>query len=267
MVLTRPQLDLRWSLWILVPLQIAVTVGLAAASYRWVEMPFRRGTAQTWIKDWMGRRAPRRRLAIVTATAAATLLSGVWLATGSAGSSEHRVTNTPAAAQVPVRKTPDAPVTALDPPLAVGASVMLGSQDALKERLGKRTIVDAAVGRYASDIADRLEAYRLEHALPSRVIVQMGENGPLREEDLARVHAALRGVKRVVLVNVHVPRTWQDDVNNTLSAVRGEWPEAVLANWNAAARPDLLYADGIHPTPEGAQVYAQVIQRALRAPG
>jgi hypothetical protein len=128
-------------------------------------------------------------------------------------------------------------------------------------------LVDAAVGRWPSDIAGRLEAYRQSDALPNRVVVQMGENGPLREEDLQRVHEALRGVPRVVLVNVHVPRSWQDDVNNTLSAVRGEWPEAVIADWDKAAKPELLYDDGIHPTPEGAKVYAQVVQQALRAPG
>jgi hypothetical protein len=203
-------------------------------------------------------------LAIVLASTAATLLSGVWLASGSSGS-QPRVTNTPAAQRAPAAERP-APSSS-EPPLAVGASVMLGAEKALKQRLGRGTIVDAAVGRYPADIAARLESYRRSGALPSRVIVQMGENGPLREEDLQRVHDALRGVERVVLVNVHVPRSWQEDVNNTLSAVRGEWPEAVLADWNRAARRDLLYADGIHTTQAGARAYARVVEQALRAAG
>jgi peptidoglycan/LPS O-acetylase OafA/YrhL len=266
MVLSRPEIDVSLTLWVLVPLQIAVTVGLAEASYRWVEMPFRRGDAQRAITAWMQRRAPRQRLGVVTGVALATVFSGVWLASGSSGSQEARVTNTPQAAAAPERPAAAAPKGKLDPPLLVGASVMLGAQQALEQRLGQKALVDAAVGRWPADIAARLEAYKQSNALPNRVVVQMGENGPLREEDLQRVHEALRGVPRVVLVNVKVPRSWEEDVNNTLLAVRGEWPEAVIADWKKAARQDLLYDDGIHPTPEGAKVYARVIQQALRAP-
>ncbi|MCW2990157.1 MAG: acyltransferase 3, partial [Solirubrobacterales bacterium] len=266
MALTRPDIDLSLTLWVLVPLQIGLTVALAAASYRWVERPFRTGAAQRWIREWMGRRAPRQRLGVVAGTVAATVLSGVWLASGSAGSEKPRVTNTPQAAAAPARAQPKAPTGKLDPPLLVGASVMLGAQAALEQRLGQKALVDAAVGRNPDDIAARLEAYKQSDALPNRVVVQAGENAPLREEDIHRIHDALRGVPRVVMVNVHVPTTWGDDVNNTLLALRGEWPQMVIADWNNAARRDLLYGDGIHPTPDGAKVYARVIQQALRAP-
>ena len=92
----------------------------------------------------------------------------------------------------------------------------------------------------------------------------MGENGPIRDEDMQRVRAALQGVQRVVFVNVHVPRSWQDDVNATLQANVGDWPEAVIADWNGAARADQLYGDGIHPTPDGQLTYARVVAHALR---
>jgi peptidoglycan/LPS O-acetylase OafA/YrhL len=267
MVLSRPEIDLSWSPGVLVPLQIALTVGLAAASYRWVEKPFRTGAAQQWIRGWMGRRAPRERLGVVVGATAATVLAGVWLASGSSGAERPQVTNTPQAAAVPERRTAPVPTGKLDPPLLVGASVMLGAQEALHARLGRKALIDAAVGRYPADVATRLEAYRQSDALPNRVVIQIGENGPLPEEDLQRIREALRGVPRVVLINVKVPRTWEEDVNNTLLAIRGEWPEAVIADWKKAARRDLLYDDGIHPTPEGAKVYAQVVQDALRSPG
>ena len=267
MVLSRPELDLSWTKWVLVPLQIALTVALAAASYRWVEKPFRTGDAQRRIKAWMARRAPRQRLGVVLGAAAATVLSGVWLASGSSGAERPQATNTPQATAAPERRTATAPTGKLDPPLLVGASVMLGAQEALHARLGRKALVDAAVGRYPTDVATRLEAYRQSDALPNRVVIQIGENGPLPEEDLQRIREALRGVPRVVLINVKVPRAWEEDVNNTLLAIRGEWPEAVIADWKKAARRDLLYDDGIHPTPEGAKVYAQVVQDALRSPG
>ncbi|MEJ7787717.1 MAG: hypothetical protein WKF96_23185, partial [Solirubrobacteraceae bacterium] len=221
-----------------------------------------RGVTGGW-----ARRAPRPRLGVGLGAAAATVLAGVWLASGSSGAERPQATNTPQAAAAPERRTATAPTGKLDPPLLVGASVMLGAQEALHARLGRKALIDAAVGRYPADVAARLEAYRQSDAMPNRVVIQIGENGPLPEADLQRIREALRGVPRVVLINVKVPRTWEEDVNNTLLAVRGEWPEAVIADWNKAARRDLLYDDGIHPTPEGAKVYAQVVQDALRSPG
>jgi peptidoglycan/LPS O-acetylase OafA/YrhL len=265
MVLTRPKLDVDWSPWVLVPFQIGLTVAIAAASYRYVEMPFRRGEAQQWIREHMRRLAPRRRLAVAGGTTAVVLGLGAWMLQPAA-TATPRATHTKAAAPLP--KTATTAKTARpvnsNPPLAIGASVMLGSETALKTAISPRLVVDAAVGRWPADIASRLEEYRRSGLLPSRVVVQMGENGPIRDEDMQRVRAALQGVNRVVFVNVHVPRSWQDDVNATLEANVGDWPEAVIADWNGAARADQLYADGIHPTPDGQATYARVVARALR---
>jgi hypothetical protein len=269
MVLTRPKLDLDWSLWILVPLQIALTVGIAALSYRYVERPFRRGEAQQKIRTWMNHLRPRRRLAVAGGTAAVVCGLFTWMLLPAA-TATPRATRTPEAAALPKTATTTTPTTsqpiASGPPLAIGASVMLGAADALKAQLGSGTVVDAEVGRWPKDIAARLEEYRKAGLLPSRVIVQMGENGPIRDEDMQRVRDALEGVQRVVLVNVHVPRTWQDDVNATLEANVSDWPEASVADWKDAAKPNLLYSDGIHPTTDGQRAYARLVARALKTP-
>lgn len=264
MVLSRPGIDVSWSPWLLVPFQLGLTVGLAAASYRWVEMPFRTGVAQERLRTWMRRRAPRHRLAIVSSGALGAVLAGVWLAAAPAAPTP-RITHTPAAAAAPSAPRPRTSV-AQKPPLAVGASVMLAAQDALHSHLGPGTVVDAAVGREPADIAGRLEAYRQSGSLPSRVIVQMGENGPIRDEDIQRMRAALAGVKRVVLVDVLVPRTWEQEVNSMLATAVEDWPEAVVADWRGSIHRDQLYDDGIHPTPAGQEVYARVVERALGQP-
>ena len=267
MTLTRPEFDLSWSLWILVPLQLAATVGLAAASYRWVEMPFRRGEAQERIRGWMAARRPRQRLGVVLGTLVATLAIGVWLGSASSASEGPQVTESPAAGAIPAAPAaapdPTRPASQ-EPPLAVGASVMLAAQDALEQRLG--ATVDAAVGRYASDVADRLEEYRRQKALPSRVVIQIGDNGPIRDEDLQRIRAALEDVERVVFVNVLVPRTWELDANLDIEAAVEDWPEARIADWRGTVQGDQLNSDRIHPLPAGAQVYARVVAEALNAP-
>jgi hypothetical protein len=191
---------------------------------------------------------------------------GAWMLQPAA-TATPRATHTKAAAPLPKGTTTTktaSPVVNTNPPLAVGASVMLGSENALKAAISPNLVVDAAVGRWPADIASRLEEYRRAGLLPTKVIVQMGENGPIRDEDMQRVRAALEGVDRVVFVNVHVPRSWQEDVNATLAAAIGDWPQAVIANWNGAARADQLYGDGIHPTPDGQITYARVVAQALR---
>ncbi len=257
MALTRPGVDVALSRWILVPAQLAAAVALAAASYRWVEQPVRRGDAGRALKDWLDRRPPRRRLAIaggavLSLTAAIVWAVGVW----SPADRGAAFATTPSAAAAS-RVAPHVP----GKPLAVGASVMLASQEAL----GRHMTVDAAVGRQASDVIARLESYRAADRLPRRVVVQIGENGPLGSDDIQELRRTLADVQRVVLVNVRVPRTWVAQTNDVLSRAVKAWPQARVADWyDASAGADLLYDDETHPTPQGRRVYARIVRRALQ---
>jgi lysophospholipase L1-like esterase len=74
----------------------------------------------------------------------------------------------------------------------------------------------------------------------------------------------LRGLKRVVLVNVRVPRNWEAQSNQVLKDALKDWPEARLADWYKASADPSLLADGAHPTEEGQKVYARTVNRALK---
>ncbi|HEU4656599.1 MAG TPA: acyltransferase family protein [Capillimicrobium sp.] len=276
MALSRPGVDIHASSTLIAIGQIAVTLGLAALSYRYVEMPVRRGEALPWIRSRLDALSPRRRLGTATGVAAllALLLAFPFLrhaaedpVTGgdkplatSAAKAAPKTTTTTAA------QTANGPVVSQQPPLAVGASVMLAAQPALQKALGPQARIDAAVGRQAADIAARIEAYALDGALPDRVIVQVGENGPLTSSDMDRLHAVLRGIPRVVFVNVRVPRSWEAESNSVLEDGIEDWPEARIADWNAASSDPSLLFDGAHPNEEGQQVYARVVDKALEAP-
>jgi hypothetical protein len=69
---------------------------------------------------------------------------------------------------------------------------------------------------------------------------------------MARLRAALRGVARVYLVNVEVPRSWESDANAALAKAAHEWPNATLV-------------DGVHPNAGGVSLYGSLIARAVRA--
>jgi hypothetical protein len=124
--------------------------------------------------------------------------------------------------------------------------------------------VDAAVGRQVPDILDRLQAYRAAGRLPSKVIVQMGENGPVWNSDIKRLETILHGASRVVLVNVRITRSWEGEVNSILAQTAHAWEPARLVDWvTRSGRPGMIYGDLTHSTKRGARAYAAIVRRAL----
>ena len=75
-------------------------------------------------------------------------------------------------------------------------------------------------------------------------------------------------MRRVVFVNVKVPRPWEQPNNNILSDGVGRYPNTVLVNWHAASvnRPELFVDDGIHLGYEGQRIYADLIAQSLKYP-
>jgi peptidoglycan/LPS O-acetylase OafA/YrhL len=286
MALTRPGIDLTWSSWLLVPMQIAITLVLAAISFRYVEMPVRRGDASRAIKAWLERRRPSRRVAFGAATAAFACGLIIWtmllpvvpvrspleslasataaptsvgqqlptggaaVGTGGAG------TRSVALAQSPASITGGV--------LAVGSSVMLASKSALQHRL--HATVDAAAGRSGAAIVSRLQAYRQAGELPPNVVVQVGDAGAVSNLTMSRLQAALSGVPNVVLVNIREPgESWEHEVNSALARAVRSWPAAIIADWRSASANPALLASGASPSLKGQAAYAAVVAGALTA--
>jgi len=80
-------------------------------------------------------------------------------------------------------------------------------------------------------------------------------------DDFDRMMGALKGVKKVIIVNAKVPRVWEDQVNEVLADGVKRYKNAVLVDWHAYAsdHPEFFWDDEIHLRPEGAQAYAQLI--------
>jgi len=282
MELTRARIDVPWHGPLLVLAQVAVTVALAATSYRYVEHPVRTGQAQRRLRAWLDARTPRQRLGWAGGTLAAlVVILGLTLGLPAPGQGPSQLATPAALARVPsltnsipgvgpVSRSSLGPAQATagaslpqGPMLAIGDSVMLGSAPVLEQRLGRRLRVDAVVGRQAVDTIGRLAEYRAHGALGQTVIVQIGDNGPVWYTNLQRLRSVLSGVAHVVLVNVRVDRSWQNEVNHTLAQYIPGWPQAVLANWYGHSGESML-VDGVHPSVAGRQVYAQTIVEALR---
>ncbi len=279
--LTRPGIDVPLHGPILFALQLGVTLALADLSYRYVEQPFRRSTS--WQRpDWT--RIGRVGLAVgVTIVVLVVGWSGI-VPQGHPGQLRVASANiTPKAASItpsggPPVKVPDPrPIKGANgrggtPPgvLALGDSVMVDARNGLARLLGGGLRLNAAVGRQPGEIVDLLHRYAAAGKVPDNVVLQMGNNGPVYSDDLEKLHSALRGVPHVFLVNVEVPRSWQGEVNSTLSEAADNWGQAELVDWHAiASTHGGITTDGIHLTEKGIDLYSRAVAssvfRELRA--
>jgi len=297
LVFTRPGVDVHLARGILIPAQAATTIAIAALSYRFIERPIRAGAlARLRVRVPRLVAQPRTPFAFAGGAAAvllalvaltpqgfAALPAGITkkaLAASQEASTHlvlpprrprvahharhivHRTVTTPAPPHR--RHTPSIPRSG--PILAVGDSVMLGASTALSQWLGTDLHIDAVVSRQPEATIARLYAYRAAGSLPARVIVHIGDNGPVYYADAQRLRAALAGVPLVVIVNVRVDTSWQAEVNSELLQTVQGWHQATIADWyDASARPGIV-ADGTHTTPGGAQIFAAVISRAIHSP-
>jgi hypothetical protein len=135
---------------------------------------------------------------------------------------------------------------------AVGDSVMLDYQDPLQAAI-PGIDVDAAVSRQWSDGEFILQTLKSDGQLGADVVVALGTNGPITDSDFDDMMAILGGASRVVFVNVHVDRPWQDPNNVVLANGAARYPNVVIADWAtlAAQNPQWFGPDGTHLAIDG----------------
>jgi lysophospholipase L1-like esterase len=144
---------------------------------------------------------------------------------------------------------------------AIGDSVMVGAAGELQRALGNNLDIDAEVGRQAADVIAILRNRRATGQLGDVVVVDIGSNGTFSAEQFDEMMQVLKDVRKVVFVNVKVPRSWEQSNNDVLADGVRRYPNTVLVDWHAASvgRPELFVDDGYHLQPEGQQLYADLI--------
>jgi peptidoglycan/LPS O-acetylase OafA/YrhL len=156
------------------------------------------------------------------------------------------------------------------PVTAIGDSVMLGAVDALQRDIPKLTTIDARESRQIPEAIGVLRQLRATGKLGEVVIVHIGDNGVVTDEQFDGMMRALSGAREVLVVNTTVPDGYQWAPNNEVLAdgVARHPDEAVLVDWHAASagHPEYFW-DGLHLTPQGARAYAGLIAAAYRAHG
>jgi hypothetical protein len=166
-------------------------------------------------------------------------------------------TTTPSAASVTTTSVPPVP----GPVTAVGDSIMLDIQPYLAVDIpGAR--IDGMVSRQFETGIGVVQADRAAGTLGNVLVVELGTNGSVTSADVDAMMAAAAGVKRVVFVNVDVPRPWEAPDNAVLAAGVARYPGlAVLADWYTLSmgHPEWFTPDQVHLEPDGAQALAQLV--------
>jgi peptidoglycan/LPS O-acetylase OafA/YrhL len=288
-LVTRPDVDVPMSGIPLLVFRVAITVSIAAASYRYVEVPIRSGALGRRLEAL--RRSPRlhrqhvaKGLGFVGGCAiVGAVLVGVGLAAADPVSPPRGFPREDARIAIKAAKAPasttattapsattNAPTTTALPALggrvtAIGDSVMLGAQRALQEILGDRLQMDASVSRHTPEAIDVIRRLRDAGQLGDEFVLHLGTNGTLDDAQFDEIMQLLSGLKRVVVVNAKVDRPWVQQVNDTMAAGVRRYPNAVLFDWHAAGseHPEFFVEDGVHLTGDGARYYALLISSKL----
>jgi hypothetical protein len=175
---------------------------------------------------------------------------------------------------VTATSTPEPQPSPTVPPLpdghsvtAIGDSVMLGAVNSLSQALPGAT-VNAVEGRQASGAFTLLDGLINASHLGPDLVLHIGTNGTIDPRALDGLLTKLAN-RHVIMLNLHVPRAWQDLNNEILVAAARNHPNVRLLDWNAAAsaHPEWLWNDGIHLRPAGAGAYRDLILNALRYEG
>jgi hypothetical protein len=146
---------------------------------------------------------------------------------------------------------------------ALGDSVMEGAAGELARR---GIVVNAVKSRQFVQGISIMQGMCATRALPRRVVIGLGTNGPFTLAQFDAMMQVLRGVRRVVVVTVKEPLYWETQVNSTIWAGAKRWPNVRVADWYAyaSAHPAIVCCDGMHIGPAGARAYAQIVAAALR---
>ncbi len=250
--ITRPGVDIPVTGVTAVVLRLAVTVLVAQASFVLLETPFRKGAIS------------RRRILQATA-AACTVFVVSFVHPVPVASNEIPKDVAEAMGILPnatIEATP-VPIVTRDANVTVlGDSVLLGARKAMESRVAAAK-VDAAVGRQAKDMVQRIRRLKELDLLGQKVVLHVGTNGYVTEDQLRTILALLDDRDRVIIVNAAAPRRWVERNNDLIARIAADYPNTVVADWSSVANdhPEYFVSDQVHLSGRGQRAFVDEILR------
>jgi hypothetical protein len=259
---TRPSVDLAGESWAVYTLRILIVFALADISLRFIELPVRRGVLNYWLKGLKYRtEIEKKRQKIKVVAILSTVIVAATLVSGRAVVMSEREQ---AAIVEEIESVNPSAAVSKEGIWLTGDSVILGIKSALAESypIG---LINARVGRQAPELLAEI-ARDISGAPSGPVVLNMGNNNALTEDQVVKVLEALQGQSKVILVNTAVPRPWRDQNNALISEVSARFSNVRVVDWASLSdgHPEYFAPDGVHLVPTGVAVYVAEIARYLK---
>ena len=258
---TRPDIDLAGQDWALLSLRILIVLALADISLRYIELPVRRGVIKNWIKGRKYRTPDEKKIQTRRISIASFIVICL------VGVVSFRAVTISQVAQTTLREefTSETPVAEVAETgiWLTGDSVILGIRNSLAEQFPV-ALVNARIGRQADELLEVIQKDKAS-APVGPVVLNMGNNGALTQDQVMAIFDALSESEKVIVVNTAVPRGWRDENNRLIAELAQQYPNISVVDWNLASadHPEYFAPDGVHLVPEGVAVYISEIARYL----
>lgn len=261
---TRPSVDLAGATWALYALRLLIVFALADISLRWIELPIRSGAVESWFRGMKYRTKKVRTrqkssvitgfLAIIIAT---SLVSANALSYDARTRAALKASLTPPTTEVHITNPTKATIW------LTGDSVILGIRYDLSQFV-PIGLVNARVGRQAEELITVLHHDKIAMA-NSPIILDLGNNNRLTNEEVAAVFDELKNQPQIILVNTAVPRPWRDSNDSLIFEYAARFPQTTVIDWRniSSGHPEYFGPDGVHLGPDGITAYVGAIMAAL----
>jgi peptidoglycan/LPS O-acetylase OafA/YrhL len=263
---TRPSVDITGDTWALYLARVLLVLALADISLRWVEIPFRQGNIQNWIRG-IKYRTPKvqlRHKAYVAVSIISLLAVSASISVQAVNKADLLAKQAGQALADEANANEDlGSTTGL---WVTGDSVILGIRAKLEKKV-HISLINARVGRQASEL---LAVMRVDQSsVPeSPVIFNLGNNNKLTESTVTEIFEIVKNQPQIIVVNTAVPRPWRDENNQIIARVVSRYGNVKLINWDKISQghPELFAPDGVHLSPTGSDAYVAAVLDVLKQP-
>jgi peptidoglycan/LPS O-acetylase OafA/YrhL len=143
----------------------------------------------------------------------------------------------------------------------IGDSVMIDVIPHLEEAFNNKVDVDAKIGRQFREAEEIVQKKKSSGNLGEIVIIELGANGPLSDKKMTALIEQIGTDRDIYMITTRVPKPWQQEVNETIKSVAGNYKNIKVVDWFSFSESHLEYIgnDGVHLTLSGAEAYAEYL--------
>ena len=149
-------------------------------------------------------------------------------------------------------------------PVLIGDSVP-GDAQAFWDVACPDGLMDSYVGRRPDQAVEVLDDYLGQGVVGKIVILQAFSNVPCTDDQLDHMIQACGPDRIVYLVNVRIPESEQEQINQALARAATRYDNVHLIDWHALSegQGEWIYPDGEHLTPTGQPIYIGMLVDAI----